>query len=352
MSRSIEEYIFRTLQHEAPECVPLGLSVRVVHSVDETLAVNARHVEAFGGPDRLPFRNKVIMIFQHISTGDILLLVLYVCEFAADGIGKNSRLAHIHYVDSVPMLVPGAARAANGQSMQAFVFQTCILGYMSYVRNRGFARCYAWACAPAEGEEYILHCRSPSRKALSQAGLEVWYTRLFERAVKEGIAQEVSKPPFDQGCYPYLDGDIWSTEVERAGVAGARETTSRLARAVFCAELSRDSTPIVDPDSVTFTPICDSRVDLSAFFRDNALQFDSSRNARHATASLLYYLHNPEEYAASAQCDLCDQPIYDGGWECRMCGFDVCLHCMGIRDHGHVHQLTEVTRRRMPLLLR
>ena len=77
------------------------------------------------------------------------------------------------------------------------VYHEIILGYLDYVKQRGYVYAHIWACPPHEGDDYIFHCHPENQKTPKPKRLQEWYKTILDKGKSEGIVFEykVSGPP-------------------------------------------------------------------------------------------------------------------------------------------------------------
>ena len=235
-----------------------GLTVRVVNNVHKKCEVLPTFLEAFkdkGMPAELPYKQKVIMLFQRLDGVDVCLYCLYVQEYGEDCLPPNRNWVHLSYIDSVRYFRPDI-QAANGTSLRTFVYHEILVGYMAYVKKLGFNSMFIWACPPCQqGDDYILYSHPPKQRIPNNERLRSWYMEMLQGAKREGIVKHVSNlfdmyfeggkdhncESFSPTAVPYFDGDYWPGEVEklvkeitesgaqsdRKGKAGARPSSNK-----------------------------------------------------------------------------------------------------------------------------
>lgn len=131
---------------------------------------------------RFPHRSKAICIFQETSPFEtILCFTLYVQEYGLEcpSVSANRGAVYVSYLDSVPYIRPRRLRTvAYRELMQA---------YFVWVRQRGFDRCYIWACPPQKGDAYVMYCHPPWQRNPSAERLRKWYSTLFKSCRAGGL---------------------------------------------------------------------------------------------------------------------------------------------------------------------
>lgn len=176
----------------------------------------------FGCPADFPVHTKCIGLFQSIDGVDILLFAMYVYEYGQECPASNRRRVYISYLDSVKYFQPKRFRTV--------AFQSVIIEYLRWVKQRGFTTAHIWSCPPAPGDEYVFHCHPSHQKNPSEDMLRQWYLNALENAQKEGIVVETTDfyeeyfknhgenapqggAP-DPTCLPYFEGDYIPGEIE------------------------------------------------------------------------------------------------------------------------------------------
>ena len=230
----------RVLAKASPEEVPgaEGLCIRVVSCVDKRLDVKPGFYDAFQKfryPEFFSYRSKALLLFQRIEGVDVCLFSMYVQEYGGEQPKPNSRRVYLSYLDSVKYFRPEVVSARGGQSLRTFVYQTILVGYLRYVKQRGFTTCYIWVCPPVPGEDYILYCHPSRQKTPKVDKLRDWYLQMLAFAQEAGVVTSLGNlhdelnlgdgRPGEQRSaadVPYFDGDYWPGAAEEF-IAAIRE---------------------------------------------------------------------------------------------------------------------------------
>eukprot|EP01138_Halocafeteria_seosinensis_P008764 gb/GECG01008958.1/.p1 GENE.gb/GECG01008958.1/~~gb/GECG01008958.1/.p1 ORF type:complete len:1563 (+),score=226.99 gb/GECG01008958.1/:1-4689(+) len=173
---------------------------------------------AWSYPVTIPYRQRVVLLFQRLEGVDVCVFALYVQEYGEDAPLPNRNTVYIAYLDSVKYLRPSRARTA--------LYHELLTAYIADARSRGFHKAYIWACPPQRGEGYIFHRHPTNQKTPGKERLKQWYKELLDHCKDLGIVSEVNalydeyfdeKGEFrsEQGLPPYFAGDYWATESER-----------------------------------------------------------------------------------------------------------------------------------------
>lgn len=238
LSYFLEERLRKVLSHERNERAKLlgkpleevpsaeGLTIRVVSSVDKKLETKPGFYKAFKDqnyPAEFPYRSKVLLLFQKIEGVDVCLLGIYVQEYGSDCPAPNNRRVYLSYLDSVKYFRPSGIQVATGEgcALRTYCYHQILIGYLQYIKQRGFTSCFIWACPPFQGEDYILYCHPKEQKTPKSEKLREWYLKMLRQAQKEGIVLSLSNlyDEFHLGNQnhdiasaaelPYFDGDYF-----------------------------------------------------------------------------------------------------------------------------------------------
>jgi len=194
MSRFIEASVRAKLCEMGHADAAPSVTIRSVSHVDCQLIVPKTVRDHFcqgnGAelPEHLPYVSKCLLMFQRIDGVDVCQFSLYVQEFWASKETKGSpsqRRVYIAYLDSVEYFRPRTARTA--------VYHEILLGYMAWVKARGFTHAHIWACPPQRGNNFIFWCHPSHQRTPSKERLVEWYKGLFSEAQRLGIVGDVKQ---------------------------------------------------------------------------------------------------------------------------------------------------------------
>lgn len=90
-------------------------------------------------------------------------------------------------------------------------------------------------------------------------------------------------------------------------------------------------------DPAMESPVFNVRDDFLDLCRGNHYQFDDLRRAKHSTAMILFFLHNPESETFMHHCNNCQQDIQGVRYTCASgcADFDLCPSCNDKISHPH-----------------
>jgi E1A/CREB-binding protein len=205
--------------------------IRVVNSTNKKCHVKPRFLETFKTskyPPNFGFKQKVLLLFQKIEGFDVMLFCMYVQEYGNDCLKVNKRTVYLSYLDSVKHFIPEVESTENGIYLRSIVYHEIIIGYMDYIKGRGFNEMFIWACPSFQGDDYIFYCHPGIPRVNRPANLCEWYLIALMKAQAEGIVYSLTnlfKRYFN--CFgkyqqhyipitdlPYFDGDYWPEEAE------------------------------------------------------------------------------------------------------------------------------------------
>jgi E1A/CREB-binding protein len=186
-----------------------------------------------GCPSEFPVHTKCVGIFQSINGVDVLLFAMYVYEYGDDCPAPNRRRVYISYLDSVQYFHP--------KEYRSIVYQSIIVEYLRFVKERGFHTAHIWSCSPAPGDEYVFYSHPSHQKVPGEDMLRNWYYKTLDKAKAEGIVVEtvdlydeyfksngkntpVGFAP-DPMSLPYFEGDYIPGEIEKIISQMSKEET-------------------------------------------------------------------------------------------------------------------------------
>lgn len=108
--------------------------------------------------------------------------------------------------------------------IRSIVYQEVLVAYLAYVKRRGFAMCFLWACPPYKGDDYIFHIHPSEQKTPKPERLVGWYHNIVNTCMDDGTALSrgnlwdhyfLKKDRMVTDA-PYFDGDYWPGQAEDA----------------------------------------------------------------------------------------------------------------------------------------
>jgi len=370
-------------------CVPV-LWIRQVSNIDLPQPVKEHMYQRYkdrGYPAEFSFRSKCILLFQTIDGVDVMLFGMYVYEYGHQCPSPNRRRVYISYLDSVNFLRPRIFRTK--------VYHEILIGYLDFVKRRGFHTAHIWACPPLKGDDYIIYCHPEDQKTPKDDRLKKWYVDMLHDAQNEGIVHSLTNlydEFFDMPSpqildLPYLEGDYWTGEVEniikeldggcseglgssRSKRAGKQNPTniepqSQIAQDSVMSKLGKCIKPMKesfivarlqspedakemdqkledetqDQDCDMSSDSFDTRQSFLNLCQANHYQFDKLRRGKHSSTMVLFHLHHPEAPRSLDTCSNCDNEIYKGYQNvCKLCKeYILCEECYSKMGHQHPH---------------
>ncbi|GMI08523.1 hypothetical protein TrLO_g15972 [Triparma laevis f. longispina] len=199
-----------------PKALPFH--IRVVSNIEKKHQVRKEMAERFTDtdfPSEFPVRTKCVLLFQTVDGSDVLVFGMYLYEYGHDCPPPNRRRVYISYLDSVQFFKPRQYRTA--------VFQSIIVEYLRFVKERGFHTAHIWSCPPSKGDDYIFYAHPETQRTPRVERLCEWYMTILEKARQEGVVLQVNNlyeeyftnPRNDPRVLPYFEGDYWTGEVEK-----------------------------------------------------------------------------------------------------------------------------------------
>ncbi|RHY33171.1 hypothetical protein DYB32_001798 [Aphanomyces invadans] len=210
VAKVMEAEITAEMRKEVPS--PDKLIIRQVSNIEKTLMVRDKMYQRYKDakyPSEHRFKSKCLCMFQEIHGVSVLLFGMYVHEFDQQEAKCNSRRVYVSYLDSVNYLEPAYLRTK--------LYHEILIGYLDYVKQRGFHTAHIWACPPLKGDDYILYCHPETQKTPKSDRLRQWYIQMLLRAKEEGIVVDINNiydeywstaqaSPME---LPYFEGDYW-----------------------------------------------------------------------------------------------------------------------------------------------
>lgn len=207
-----------------------GLTVRIVNTCDKMFSVLPnffKQYEKDGCASEMKYRSKILLLFQKVEGVDLCLFCMYVQEYGKDCKSPNTRRTYLSYLDSVRYFKPegitafGGDKNGRGDSLRTLVYQELIVGYLQYLKSRGFTSMYIWACPPLPGDDYIFYVHPHRQKTPKSDRLREWYMRMLKRAKDQNIVVKTSNlwdllfeggkdhrvDPCSALSLPYFEGD-------------------------------------------------------------------------------------------------------------------------------------------------
>jgi len=178
-----------------------GLTVRIVSVTDKVFSTMPKFFKQFekdGCASELKYRCKILLLFQKVEGVDLCLFCMYVQEYGNDCPDPNSRRTYLSYLDSVRYFKPdgitafGGDKNGRGDCLRTLVYQELIIGYLQYLKQRGFTSMYIWACPPLPGDDYIFYVHPQRQKTPKSDRLRDWYMRMLKRGKEQKIVMKTS----------------------------------------------------------------------------------------------------------------------------------------------------------------
>jgi len=237
MSKFIEKGLLETLDKEyrrraqSRKCLlekverVNNLNVRVVSNMEKIHFVREKMLERYGNrgyPSEFPVRTKCILLFQTVHGVDTLLFGMYVHEYGKNCPAPNQRRVYISYLDSIHFF--------QAKSYRTLTYHAMLIGYLKFVKERGFHTAHIWSCPPSKGDDYIFHIHPTSQLTPSDDMLCQWYEDMLENGKENGVVVEartlfeeyfnndclnaLDGRSRDPCCLPYFEGDYLTGEIE------------------------------------------------------------------------------------------------------------------------------------------
>ncbi|OQR98352.1 histone acetyltransferase [Achlya hypogyna] len=217
LERRVQHLLAKELEEEAKWGRPSGespdkLVIRQVSNIEKQLIVRDKmyaRYKAQAYPSEHRFKSKCLCMFQETHGVSVLLFGMYVHEFDEAEGAANARRVYVSYLDSVNYLEPVHLRTK--------VYHEILIGYLEFVKQRGFHTAHIWACPPLKGDDYILYCHPEAQKTPKSDRLRQWYIQMLLKAKDEGIVVDIhnmydeywSHAGATPTALPYFEGDYW-----------------------------------------------------------------------------------------------------------------------------------------------
>ncbi|ODN00683.1 CREB-binding protein [Orchesella cincta] len=382
--------------------VDIKVAIRVVSSRDRLAQLKPQMNARFPERNGFPYRAKAIFAFLQLEGHEIAFFGMHVQEYGSDCPSPNNRRVYIGYLDSVQYFRPRELRTA--------VYREVLLGYLEYVRLRGFLTVHIWACPPGNDDDYIFHCHPPQQKIPQPGRLQEWYKTILRKGQEDKIVMEFKnlyKYILDEGLnpvddLPYFEGDFWPMILEdslkdidkeeekkkeeaNANVTVAqggpdsrlkkkpKKTIKRLSHHLakdlptkminvikrhqesFLVVILNTTEAIVnlpmreteDGDCLLYADLMDGRDGLLSVAMERHYEFSSYRRAMFSTMLLLFELSHSEDQNVF-MCSSCNLH-FTKGFRCMECESESASVDMCPTCHDterHIHDMTQIETKR------
>ncbi|CAF3573275.1 unnamed protein product [Rotaria socialis] len=193
------------------------VTIRVLHSGDKICHVNPKSKRYFSNQvasDGFPYRTKTIFAFQEIDGAEVAFFGMYVQEYDEHCPAPNTRRVYISIFDTVRFFRPNLYRQD--------VYHEILIGYLDYVKQRGYMYAHMWACPAIENYDYIFFRHPPEQRLPKVKRLQNWCKKMLDRAMEEDVVidyKDILEDCLDneiQAAFdiPYFVGDFWPTTIE------------------------------------------------------------------------------------------------------------------------------------------
>ncbi|CAL8100581.1 unnamed protein product [Orchesella dallaii] len=371
--------------------VEVKVTIRVVSSRDRLAQLKPQMNARFPERNGFPYRAKAIFAFLQLEGHEIAFFGMHVQEYGSDCPFPNNRRVYIGYLDSVQYFRPRELRTA--------VYREILLGYLDFVRQRGFHTVHIWACPPGNDDDYIFHCHPPEQKIPQPGRLQEWYKAILRKGKEDKIVIEfknLHKYILDGGLnpvddLPYFEGDFWpmiledslkdiDKEEEKKKEANGslaqsgpdsrlkkkpKKTIKRLShhlakdlptKMINVIKRHQESFLVVilntpdtvltlsmreteDADCLLYADLMDGRDGLLSVAMERHYEFSSYRRAMFSTMLLLFELSHSDQDQNVFMCSCCNLH-FTKGFRCLQCesesaSVDMCSSCHDTERHIH-----------------
>lgn len=270
-------------------------------------------------------------------------------EFMSKSSAQNAvdriSVLFISYIDSVKHFLPNIQTATvTKEALRTFVYHEILIGYLDFIKKRGFSTCYIWACPPLKGDDYIFHCHPKTQKTPKPEKLRQWYHSVIGKAANENIVVDFTSF-YNHFFNPTGERDFKITAVRLPCFEGD-----------YCSRAIEDILTDIEKKCPMKTKPVTKRT----------LQFMGHKEYSDANTKDILFMQKLEQAIIPVKedflvihlhyvCTHCHEPILSGiQWSCSQCkNFHLCERCHDLKqdlsskathtsNRGEEHMLSQV----------
>ncbi|CAF1347884.1 unnamed protein product [Adineta steineri] len=175
----LEQRVNDFLRNEG--CVTDRVTIRVLTSDNKICEVKPHLKNYYQDqvPNDYPYRTRAIFAFQEIEGVDVVFYGMYVQEYDEHCPSPNTRRVYISFMDYID-LFQSNVRCTG-------IYREILIGYLDYVKQRGYVYAHIWAYPPNKDVDYIFHCHPYEQCEFTPKDFQNWLKTMLDKAIIERV---------------------------------------------------------------------------------------------------------------------------------------------------------------------